>query len=182
MDTLPKEKEPNRYPSASATLIFLPGEHILEGEMWVLNDSNVSFIGTSSSSPLVSSKIVSGNASFVFANISKVEISRITFFSCGIDLHTNTTNKDKCLVPTIYHWPDAVCCFVPALSAFSVKQFILTDCLAESCYGGVFVEYSSILLSSQCRPRLFYSQPRQLSCARHPALKPTHLPLSYLFC
>ena len=35
--------------------------------------------------------------------------------------------------------------------------------------------------SSQCRPRLFYSQLRQLSCARHPMLKPTHLPLSPLF-
>ena len=141
-------KEPNRYPSASATFVFLPGEHILEGEMWVLNDSNVSFIGTSSSSTLVSSKIICRNASFVFANISKVEISGITFFSCGIDLHTNTTNTYKCIVPTIYHWPHAVGCFVPALSAFSVKQFIFTDSLVESCYGGVFVENSSVLLSN----------------------------------
>ena len=29
---------------------------------------------------------------------------------------------------------------------------------------------------SQCRPRLFYSQPRQLPCARPPVLKPSHLP------
>ena len=36
--------------------------------------------------------------------------------------------------------------------------------------------------SSQCQPGLFYSQPRQLPCAWHPALKPTHLPLSHLFC
>ena len=141
-------KEPNRYRSASATFIFLPGEHILEGEMWVLNDSNVSFVGTSSSSPRVSSKIICSNASFVFANISKVEITGITFSFCGIDLHTNTTNKDECIVPTIYHWPDAVGCFVPAISAFSVKLFIFTDCLVESCYGGVFVENSSMLLSN----------------------------------
>ena len=141
-------KEPNRYPSASATFVFLPGEHILEGEMWVLNNSNVSFIGTSSSSPLVSSKIICSNASFVFANISKVEISGIIFSFCGIDLHTNTTNKDECIVPTTYGWPHAVGCFVPALSAFSVKQFIFTDCSVESCYGGVFVGYSSMLLSN----------------------------------
>ena len=36
--------------------------------------------------------------------------------------------------------------------------------------------------SSQCRPRLFYSKPRQLPCTRHPMLKPAHLPLSHLFC
>ena len=34
---------------------------------------------------------------------------------------------------------------------------------------------------SRCQPRLFYSQPRQLPCARHPVLKPAHFPLSCLF-
>ena len=33
----------------------------------------------------------------------------------------------------------------------------------------------------QCRPRLFYSQGRQLPCARHPVLKPTHLRLLHFF-
>ena len=28
---------------------------------------------------------------------------------------------------------------------------------------------------SQCQPRLFYSQPRQLPCAKHPVLQPGHL-------
>ena len=32
---------------------------------------------------------------------------------------------------------------------------------------------------SHCRPRLFYSQPKQLPCARHFMLKPAHLPLSH---
>ena len=35
---------------------------------------------------------------------------------------------------------------------------------------------------SRYRPRLFYSQPRQLPCAWHPVLKLAHLPLSHLFC
>ena len=141
-------KEPNQYHSSSPTFVFLPGEHVLEGEMWVVNSSNVSFVGSSSSSPLVSTKITCSNASFVFENISKVEITSVIFLYCGIDLHTNSGNKDKCIVPTRICWPDAVGCFVPAISAFSVKQFTFTDCLVKNGYGGVFVEYSSMLLSN----------------------------------
>ena len=141
-------KEPNQYRSSSPTFVFLPGEHVLEGEMWVVNSSNVSFVGSSSSSQLVSTKITCSNASFVFENISKVEITGIIFLYCGIDLHTNSSNKDKCIVPTRIRWPDTVGCFVPAISAFSVKQFTFTDCLVKNGYGGVFVEYSSMLLSN----------------------------------
>ena len=72
------------YFTSSATFMFLSGNHALEKSVSILEQTNLSLIGDSSSLPQVTSRIVcSQPASINFYNVSNLVISSLAFISCG---------------------------------------------------------------------------------------------------
>ena len=76
-------------------------------------------------------------------------------------------------------------CHAHSLASLQWSEFSDQWMLLPSPYKGrgvvsmpVCVKKKGEKWPSQCRPRLFYSQPRQLPCAQHVMTMPAHLPLS----
>ena len=89
--------------SSNTTLVFLPGDHVLEHTASIVNLASVTLLGDSSSFPDITSRITCTQpASLTFEGIHELHINLLAFVSCG---HTS-----------------------PALSINSVRQARISNC------------------------------------------------------
>ena len=93
--------------TSNTTLVFLPGEHILDRAVSIANLDSITILGDSSSFPDITSRITCTEpASLTFEGIHELRIHLLAFDSCG---HTS-----------------------PALSINSVLQARISNCLFQS--------------------------------------------------
>ena len=75
----------------NTTLLFLPGDHILQETITMNNIGRLSFTGNSSSSKASASNIICTNAAFTFVNMSELKFTGLGIFSCQIQLLDGTS-------------------------------------------------------------------------------------------
>ena len=114
------------YPD-NLTLVFLPGEHVLNSSIVFQQLESLSLLGNLSSLPSITSKVVCNNTSaFILKSISYLEIKALAFNSCGRLGDTEI----PCTIPTLYYNIDMVWVpeVLPAISALLVQNFHLASC------------------------------------------------------
>ena len=74
------------YFNSDTAMVFLPGDHDLEGELYILAISNFTMRGSASSFPNITSRVVcTGIASILMSSVSDLLISNLAFISCRTD-------------------------------------------------------------------------------------------------
>ena len=152
----------NDFITANTTLVFLPGNHTLSspplGSIHIGNVSNLKLGGNSSSLPVVTSWIVCETAgwSFIFENITDLQIHAIGFISCGNDGAEGAVNLDS-----VSHAELSNCIFQENVNAISNGGALAVNGthldLMESRFvgnstlngGGVFVSCHSTAVFTQ---------------------------------
>ena len=87
--------ESEQYLTSNTTIVFLPGEHVLQHNVTVSNVGRLAFIGSSSSPPASASRIACTDATLTFTNIHTLEIADLDFHSCTIKLNTSSAVFSK---------------------------------------------------------------------------------------
>ena len=87
--------ESERYFTFNTTIVFLPGEHVLQQNVTVTNVGRLAFIGNFSSSPANASRIICTDATLTFTSIGTLEIADLDFHSCTIRLNTSSAVFNK---------------------------------------------------------------------------------------
>ncbi len=133
--------------SDNLTLIFLPGEHVLNSSIvfqWPPYDS-VTLLGNDSSLPNITSKIVCNECSaFSLIYVSKVEIRALGFETCG-QITPEQTASQQDLFGLLKNTGNVV----PTVSALFVPHFHLTSCRMDSNYLPLY-GYESAVHSQDC--------------------------------
>ncbi len=125
--------ETSRYfnNSDNLTLVFLPGEHVLNTFIIFQLLERLNLLGNTSSLPNITSKIVcNGIPALTLKNISKVEIKALTFYSCGTQSKSRGSD-------------------IPAIAAAFIPNFQLLSCIMEHNVFSLFL-YKSKLVSQDC--------------------------------
>ena len=141
----------DQYFTANTTrivLLFLSGDHVVDGGVITLSSANVLFQGNSSSIPDITSRIVcSKPTSFRFVNIEKVELKFLTFISCGItQLGPEPANPFKFCSYAYYGQDCRSTKCMGAICVSSVVDFKLINCLVTNSYLALFVCDSQVTL------------------------------------
>ena len=72
-----------QYFTANTTFTFLPGDHTLEANIAIENQSNIILAGDTTSFPNITSRIIcTGAVSISCSNIIHLEVSALTFVGC----------------------------------------------------------------------------------------------------
>ncbi len=133
--------------SDNLTLVFLPGEHVLNTSivfLWPLYDS-VTLLGNDSSLPNITSKIVCNECSaFALIHVFKVEIRALGFESCGQNTSEWTASPQD-----LFGLLEITGNVVPTVFALFVPHFHLTSCCMDSNYLPLYV-YESAVHSQNC--------------------------------
>ena len=79
--------ESGQYFTSNTTIIFLPGEHVLQQNVAVTNVGRLAFIGYC---PADVSRIICSDTTLTFTNICLLEIAGLAFHSCTIVLNTSS--------------------------------------------------------------------------------------------
>ena len=158
----------NHFFTANTTLVFLPGEHTIDGG--ILAVANIgSFAMVAEDSSTIATTVVCVNpGSFVFVNISDVEIRALNFISCGIhppnldpigsnvgfvalmhQLIANLVHSNSSLA--VHTSIDVMSCSrgrVPTVTVSSVSNFNVINCSVEHSYVPFFISYSQAVFES----------------------------------
>ncbi len=123
--------EASRYfNSDTLTLVFLPGEHTLNTSIVFQRFESLTFLGSLTSLPNITSMIVCNNTSaFILSNISKVMMKALSFESCGSNLDSTTVLK-----------------VVPALTVHFIPNLYLTTCHMKHNHLPLFLNKSRMYL------------------------------------
>ena len=87
--------ESEEYFTSNTTMVFLPGEHVLQQNTTVTNVGRLALLGSSSSSPANVSRIICTDAKLDFTNIGILEITDLDFHSCTIELEASSVVFSK---------------------------------------------------------------------------------------
>ncbi len=114
--------ETGRYfNSDNLTLVFLPGEHILNDSIVFLTDlESLKLLGSTSLHHNVSTIQCIGDSGIILANISIVEIAELRFLNCGSITDTNSYSLLTNTTP-----PDSA---LPTVSAIGLPDLYITNC------------------------------------------------------
>ena len=129
-------------------LLFLSGDHVVDGGVITLSNANVLFQGNSTSIPDITSRIVCTKpTSFQFVNIEKVELKFLTFISCGItQLGPEPANPFKFCSYAYYGQDCRTMKCMGAICVSSVVDFKLINCFVTNSYLALFVCDSQVTL------------------------------------
>ena len=149
--------ETNHYFTTNTSrivLIFLPGDHVIDGGVVTIADiASVLFHGNSSSLLDITSRIVCTKpTSFYFANIEKVEVEFLAFDMCGIvPLVPDPKLSSPYFVSCAYSYksPNQTCGNITCTGTVcvsSVMHFRLNGCSLRNSYLALFACGSQVTL------------------------------------
>ena len=163
----------NHFFTANTTLVFLPGEHTLDGGILaVANIGRFAMLAEDSSASETTTSITCSNpGSFVLVNVSEVDIMALDFISCGthppvlspIESHDDFITLMRELIVNLVHhdsslavytsmevacnsseWQNTTC-RVPTVMVSSVPKFRVLNCSVKSSYLPFFIDHSQTI-------------------------------------
>ena len=135
--------ETEQYLTSNTTVVFLPGEHVLQYNVTVSNVGRLAFIVNSGSSPTNVSRIICTDATLTFANISTLEITGLDFHSCTIELDTSSALfKNNSFENSTSKYGGAIYAHRSTVTFDGETRFDSNR--AEVAGGGIFAEESNL--------------------------------------
>ena len=86
-------QEAERYFTFNTTIVFLPGDHVLDVNITVANVSRLTMCGESSSSNYTATVVCSGPYGLIFTNMMKFKIQSLAFTKCSNTFPPNVLNS-----------------------------------------------------------------------------------------
>lgn len=91
------------YFTNNTTMIFLHGDHTLQADIRIADVTDFTMLGDSSTLPDIRSRIVCTKpATVVFDNVSHVQVTFISFMSCGKNIRVTIPQNAEPLLMLIY--------------------------------------------------------------------------------
>ena len=76
-------QEAELYFTSNTTIVFLPGDHVLDADITVANVSRLTMRGESSSDNYTATVVCSGPVGLIFTNMMKFKMQSLTFTNCS---------------------------------------------------------------------------------------------------
>ena len=94
-------QEAERYFTFNTTIVFLPGDHVLDVNITVANASRLTMRGESSSSNYTATVVCSGPYGLIFTNMMKFKIQSLAFTNCS-RMYTFPLNVLNSIITSIF--------------------------------------------------------------------------------
>ena len=103
-------QEAELYFTSNTTMVFLPGDHVLDMNIKVANVTRLTMRGESSSGT-VATVVCSGSVGLSFKNMAELKIDFLVFTSCSRDSASPSASKYALLLESIAHAELVSCSF-----------------------------------------------------------------------
>ena len=111
-------QEAERYFTFNTTIVFLPGDHVLDADITVANVSRLTMRGETSSDNYTATVVCSGPYGLIFTNMMKFKIQSVAFTKCS-RTYTFPLNVLNSIITSLFRVP-----FTPTL-LFIAKHVLL---------------------------------------------------------